>query len=258
MVVALYPAFWKTFMDTYNVGLCLYVITFNLMMALSGTVIGTRVFIGVHTYNQLLIGGVWGFVIYYTVMVIFERQIHQMVTKADKINLAKFFKSPVILFLGVSTFMAVFLFLYLDAFVPTPLEWIQYMQRNCGNYETKETRPAYSNLIKFMLIYGVLGAYCGIIFEKKYLSTAGMDIFYQTSFCKSIARIFVTAVFGVPFGLPLLLLKGHNYSFVMTIILKSVIPTFMVGFYLTGISKYVCYKVGLVNTEVGQRRYKRE
>lgn len=95
----------------------------------------SRIYNGVHTYNQVLNGLVWGFFIYYTFSHVVFYELCRFVNKVEKKSPSQLIWNPFIyanIFLYI---VATSLFLYNSSWYPTPLEWISNIKKNCVTIE---------------------------------------------------------------------------------------------------------------------------
>jgi len=104
-----------------------------------------------------------------------------------------------------------------------------------------------------LLTFGIIGAYAGLVIEQTYLPTRDYHLFFYTSLPKTILRIIVTALIGLP-AIATLFLVSKNNPFWVVLIFRSMAPAFLGNLYVFGFSKLIAWKLNLINTETGHHR----
>lgn len=108
--------------------------------------------------------------------------------------------------------------------------------------------PEVQNFEKFNLSMCFIGGYLGIIFEQRYLETSNYPYFFKTPLHITLIRIIVTFILGTP-TVALMFIIPKTMPFWVTLTCRYIIPAVLGNFYLFGCSKWISYKLGLINTE---------
>lgn len=233
-----------------------------LMLLLNLTFFGiyvigfSRVYKGVHTYNQVLSGLMQGtilaliqaFVLYEDYFIFYlsikTRKVHQLV-----IN---WFTMLTLALVVIGTMVHIHT---LDTF-KVPQQWKDNVMANCAGKDidrlTLES-PEQANFQKFYLGFSILGLYLGVIFEQKFMGTVEYVAFNDTDFITTVKRLILCQIPLVPCALPMLLVKKTS-SYWMVIVFRTFLTPFMCFFVQYAFTKYIAIQFGLANTRKGDVR----
>lgn len=123
-----------------------------------------RIYNAVHTYNQVIGGYVWGYIIYYAFVHIFYYEIVKFINTLEKIKGNRLYWNTLTQGFLMTYFVSIVLYLFNSVAHPTPLQWIEGIQRNCKDVDLN-IDPEMQNFEKFHLSFSWLGSYIGLLFE---------------------------------------------------------------------------------------------
>lgn len=135
----------------------------------------SRIYNGVHTYNQVISGFTWGFFTYYAFCQVYYTPISNFVIRLrDKNTQASWLIwNPMIQMFIAAHFLAVLLYIKNLKFNPIPSEWIQAIARNCVSLDFTDVDVELHNYIQFNYSWAFMGAYLGLILDTRFLETGG-------------------------------------------------------------------------------------
>ncbi len=159
----------------------------------------SRIYHGVHTYNQILLGWILGVTLYFLFCHVLYNDMIRFVTRTHKYSARKLFFNPGTLVFYAIYAIAIFNFLFGNTIHPAPAEWSDKINRNCSafgpaSYDDPETE----NFIRFNLASTIAGSYLGLIVEQRYMGTRKYKEFNKTSMFSTLLRVLVTSVIGCP------------------------------------------------------------
>lgn len=144
--------------------------------------------------------------------------------------------------------LACFNMIYGNTLHPVPQEWYENIKKNCPNASEMDLDAEKDNFKRFNVALSIIGSYFGLIVEQRYMGTRKYKHFYQTSWYVTLARLILCTLVGCPtlFGMFLFPKKGYNW--VLTMMVRTVIPMTLGNCYLFAMSKYVGNAFGIINT----------
>jgi hypothetical protein len=127
-----------------------------------------------------------------------------------------------------------------------PQLWNDNVTKLCGSKNQISIDPETANFEKVYISGCIIGVYLGIIIDQRVLGLSKYAYFYETDIKTSLIRLIATFIMGLPFLSTNLLSRDHSY-WVVIIVRTWGTPTFA-AFYLVGLNKWLCIKLGLANT----------
>ena len=213
----------------------------------------SRLYHGVHTYNQILLGWILGVALHVFFCHVVYADLIRFIKKTHKHTWSKLlFNKGTMVFYSIYA-IAIFNFLFGDMIHPAPQDWIETIKRNCsefgaGSYDDPETE----NFIRFNLASTIAGSYLGLIIEQRYMGTRKFKEFNKTSSFTTLLRLLICTFVGCPSLCGIILCPRTGIHWSTKLICKTVIPISLGNCYLFGFSKYVAYKANLINTKVDE------
>ena len=220
-------------------------LTFIFLIAFS------RLYHGVHTYNQILLGWIIGVSLYFFFChVVYNDLIHFVQTTHKKSLCKLFFNKGTFVFYFIYA-IAVFNFCFGDMIHPAPKEWTNTILENCKHIGVgKMDDPETENFIRFNLALTVAGSYLGLIVEQRWMGTRKYRIFFKTKPFTTMLRLLVCTFVGCPTLCGIFLCPQSGIHWTTKLLLKTVIPISLGNFYLFGFAKYVAMRAKLINTTI--------
>ena len=211
----------------------------------------SRLYHGVHAYNQILLGWIFGGALYFFFChVVYNDMIHFVQVTHKKSWFKLIFNKGTFVFYTIYA-IAVFNFLFGDMIHPVPEEWKQTIIDNCqGVVMGKMDPPETENFIRFNLAMTIAGSYVGLIIEQRWMGTRKYRQFYKTKPFTTMLRILLTSIVGCPTLCGIFLCPRSGIHWTTKLLFKTVIPITLGNFYLFGFAKYVALKAQLINTTV--------
>ena len=224
---------------------CIFLLTVGLIIA----IMISRVYLGAHSFNQIIFGSLLGVAIY-----LFFFNILKMHKLAGK----SFFNKLIDMKIIICSFVFYFIFLLTGI-----LTWY-FVKDNFNVYKVtvQETCPDLKRYRKFyddglygvLSICGLIGAHLGLIIlaylvEKKYAEKYDcVNHWYRGRFRHYIYRILVSSVFCIPFIL-IYIIPG-NSSLSIVFIFKVGVPYFLTFLNLYGPGIYSCIRLKICNRNI--------
>ena len=214
----------------------------------------SRIYHGVHTYNQILLGWILGVTLHVFFCHVVYADMIRFISKTHKHSWSKLlFNKGTMVFYSIYA-IAIFNFLFGDMLHPAPKEWIETIKRNCsqfgaGTYDDPETE----NFIRFNLASTIAGTYMGLIIEQRYMGTRKYKDFNKTSLFTTLLRLLVCTLVGCPTLCGIVLCPKTGIHWMTKLLIKTVIPISLGNCYLFGFSKYVASKVNLINYTISAK-----
>eukprot|EP00347_Sterkiella_histriomuscorum_P011264 403373119 len=208
----------------------------------------SRIYAGVHSYNQVLSGMIWGYSLHYLICHIYYDDIIAFIQNTRKRTLFENFWNPYIKLFLIFEVIAVILYFYGITYRPTPQSWLDNMWKNCPTAK-KNIDPELNNLESYHNGFSLIGALMGLAVEQNFLKSVRdlNEKHFNTSFFKMSIRV-VISVIGMVICIFTDLMTPKDSSFFKIVIFKKMIPTFMATGYLFSYNKVIHYKLGLLNT----------
>ena len=243
---SMYFTMWRLMCRHYRPGSLKYYLTFALVAVVVAAIAFSRLFNGVHTFNQLLHGFCLGLFLHflfcdvlYDELIKFVYQVHTFTTCRVLLNKGTF------IFFSIYA-VAIFNFLYGEIIHPVPPEWNTYMEKNCVGVKWVKNSFEQYNFIQFNLAFTVVGTYIGLILEQKYLGTREYTEFHNTSVKLTITRLLAGFASFAPI-LSSIFLFPKRFHWSIVVLGRIVVPVGLGNFYLFGLSKWIFIKLGLAN-----------
>ena len=156
---------WNLLCRRYRPSTYWRVYSFLLTILVIFSVAVSRLYNGVHTYNQILLGWIVGIGIYYLYCHTLYKEICMF--------LRNIYRKPWITLIfnkGTVIFYTFYLLACFNAFYgntlhPVPQEWYENIKRNCPNANEMELDAEKDNFKRFNVSLSIIGSYIGLIIE---------------------------------------------------------------------------------------------
>lgn len=188
----------------------------------------TRIFVGLHTAEQLLLGFGLGLMIHIIFMHILQDYFYDLYNGIET-GKTKLFNNYIILFLIMLLF-AIGLYVYIDEYDPAPQVWLDNVKNSCPP-SRHFISFHYSCLNKYLVAFASCGAYFGCYFRRWVLKNKdGSKFRAPKTFVRTLLRVFVNILVVIAVNIPtvfvskkapipvLLILKGFAGPFIATFI----------------------------------------
>jgi len=247
---ALYLTMWNLLCRRYRPTTYWRVVSLLMTIVVILCIATSRLYNGVHTYNQILLGWILGVAIYYLYCHALYKEICMFVRNTHRkqwITLA--FNKGTIVFYSCYA-LACFNMFYGNTLHPVPQEWLANIKKNCPNANEMDLDAEKDNFKRFNVALSIIGSYIGLILEQRYIGTRKYKHFYQTSWYITLARLIICTLVGSPtlFGMFLFPKKGYNW--LITLFMRMIIPMTLGNCYLFAMSKYVGKAFCTINTSI--------
>lgn len=249
--MGVYLAFWhiitdyKVFKDRWYLRVFILILFLLLIIA----ILLSRVFLGVHSVNQILYGGSLGFAIYY---------FHFHIVSGHQVNAKDFFeffrnKQWILIFtLKYVLFVSLSLLIYylVEHDTSTYQETLSALCPDLKPYRRFNDDGFYNSLTLFVLI----GCHYGLIFlsymtyEKYPNKEEEINDWYKVSFVKQIYRILLVILFILPIILNFVL--PSSMSLAAIFICKQIIPYVVALFNIFGPCIYLGIHFKVCNANI--------
>jgi membrane-associated phospholipid phosphatase len=249
-----YLAVWNlstdfSFFSKETLGRIIKYIILVLFVGLTIAIILSRVYLGVHSVNQILYGVTLGFSIYFLIFHIFEAQ---KLSAKNFFNI--FYSKKLIIIFSIWYFLLVVIALILFGFLNhDKKEWENLLNTTCP--DLKPYRKFQNDALFGMLtIFVLIGAHFGLIFlvymTKKKFPEKEEEIlnWYLGSFLANIYRILFVIINGIPIILTLVIPGDLNLGYVYTF--KVAVPYLISLFNIYGPCIYFSLCLGIGNKNV--------
>lgn len=210
-----------------------------------------RIYNGVHTYNQVISGYVWGLAIYYTYSHIFYYEICRFISTIAKKSFSELVWNVYTKVFLIGYAIAIACYLYGSKYHPTPQLWIDNILKNCKDVDLNAD-PELQNFEKYNISFSLIGALLGIILEQKFFDTRNYHLFYRTSKLTTLLRYIVGCLSGL-IPISFYLVSKHN-PFWIVLLTRSILPTLLGNIHVYGGQKWITHKFGLINTEIVDKK----
>jgi len=209
----------------------------------------SRIYHGVHTYNQILLGWILGVAIHYFFCRVVYTELITFVTRAHTYSLKQLlFNKGTFVFYTIYA-IALFNFVFGDILHPAPTEWMDTIKLNCAKFgDFAYDLPETENFVRFNLASTIAGSYVGLIIEQRWMGTRKYKDFNKTPPFTTLLRVIVCSTVGSPCLAGIILCPKTNVHWIKKLLFKTVIPITIGNCYLFGFSKTVALRAGLVNT----------
>jgi len=221
------------------------IITLVLVFMFLGIVF-SRVYLGAHSFNQVLYGSLLGFFCPFLIFNVFRQNLidyYKHLFLYKPINYRK--NLILILALGILA-----LFAHIATYVILKLSGVKLDTETLDHIrdyipEFNADLPLDSGFINFGLGEMIMGAHIGVLFNLYYFDINPIAITLEVSFFKVIQRVLVICTIAGP--IPVLAAIFLPVSPPLLIIwVKTVIPGISIGFILFGVTDYLLRKLKLL------------
>ncbi len=150
IAVGLYLTLWYFYYQQYSYFhkfykyACLVVIIINML------VIGaSRIYNGIHTYNQVISGYAWGLLTYASLCHVFYHDIEKFVNSIKTKTSRQLLFNPFMAVFAIVQVLSVFCYLYNRTYNPIPEKWIQNIEKNCNSHDIIKADVEQQNFLHF-------------------------------------------------------------------------------------------------------------
>jgi len=162
----LYLTIWDLLMKEYpRTPKIIKYSTFACLMVMIAVLGASRVYNGVHTYNQVYAGLGWGLITYGVLCHLIYDEISVFVHKLRKANLSYVIWNPVTQLFLTAHILSVAIYFWNVKYHPIPPEWSKSIVLFCHAKEHTEHDVELHNYIQFQFCWGLMGAYLGLILD---------------------------------------------------------------------------------------------
>ncbi|CAI2373005.1 unnamed protein product [Moneuplotes crassus] len=189
----------------------------------------TRIWVGLHTAEQLLLGFGLGMIIHIIFLHVLDGYFDKLYQGIET-GKTRLFNRFIILHC-IMAVAAIFMYDYIGKYDPAPEEWINSVKRACP-HEKKFISFEYSCLFKYLVAFGSMGAYFGCYFRRWVLkSKDGSKFKKPSSFFKALIRIVINIIAFALLSLPAALASRKS-----PVPLQLLVKGFIVPFLTTAVS----------------------
>jgi membrane-associated phospholipid phosphatase len=253
--VSSYLAFWHIITDfeffkKQIIGIILRILLLIFFLIIVILILLSRLFLGAHSTNQILYGGLWGLALYFCVFFVFQW------SSKNSEEFTKFFteKRTTIIY---SMIFALFLiasfisYLYIDNQEGLYSDTLDSL---CPDHSTyRKFNP--DGLFGMLSLFGIIGGHYGLVLlfyltERNYPNKNYQIIHWSSkgSLKSHILRILICILFGLP--LILIFVISGKSSLVVIFIFKVSVPYLLALFGLFGSAIYLSIKFKFANPEI--------
>lgn len=253
--VSAYLAFWHILTDfeffkKRIIGIILRVFLLILSIIIVILILLSRLYLGAHSTNQILYGGLWGLALYFCVFFVFMWSSKN----SDEFSLIFLNKTTTVIY---SIIFALFLlasivsYLFIDnqegLYSPT-------LDKLCPDHSTyRKFNP--DGLFGMLSLFGIIGGHFGLVVLFQFTAKNHPNKNHQIINWSSNLNLkthFLRILVCILFGLPLLLifLISGKSSLVVIFIFKVSVPYLLALFGLFGPAIYLSIKFKLANPEI--------
>ena len=217
----------------------------------------SRVYNGVHTYNQIALGWILGISLYVLFCHVLYNELVFFMRDTTRYSWRKLAWNKGTITFYVIYLLAILNFLYGDLLHPAPESWKEQIAKNCAGLNTSGyTEFETENFVRFNLGATIVGSYLGVIVEQRFMDTAKYIKFNQTSVCMTVFRVIIGFIIALPILSPIVLTPKTGIHWTTKVLWKTVIPIGFGNFYLYGFNKYISLKLGMINTTTEEEETK--
>lgn len=249
-----YLSFWHIITDSdfYKKTMFGKILRFCLLflfLLLVLTIMLSRVFLGVHSVNQILYGASLGFAVYYIVFHVFA--LHHMESK----NFFNLFRKNAYIIISACWY-AVLLnlgFLLWGLVDNDNSKWEPILTQKCPNIKLYR-RFNNDGMFGFLTIFALIGAHCGLVIISKISQVRFLNKeeeinhWYKGEWKCHIYRVLVTILFALPIILLFVIPGDLNLGIVYTF--KVALPYFVTVFNIYGPLVVTCIIMKIANKEI--------
>ena len=243
---SLYLTIWDLLCRNYKADRTTRFVSLAVTLFVVFAIAFSRIYHGLHTYNQILSGWALGVFLYVLFCHVAYKQLTTFVSQTHKYSIKQLAWNK-----GTQVFytfygLAIVNVCFGELIHPQPQEWIDHLNKNCKGVDF-DISPETENFIKFNLAATVAGSYIGLCIEQRWMGTRKYKHFHKTSPFMTFKRIIVLTLIGCPFLSPIVLCPRTGLHWATKLLLKTVIPVTLGNLYLFSCTKFVGYKLGLIN-----------
>ena len=141
----------------------------NMTMCLIYAIGFSRVFKGVHTYNQVISGLVFGTILSLMQCFVFYQAYFKFYVSIRQKTVKQLIINPFTVTFSVMIIIGVYVHLQTQANFKVPQIWIDNIKKNC-KVNHIDVDPETANFEKFYLGLSIIGVYVGAIIDQKYFN----------------------------------------------------------------------------------------
>ena len=185
----------------------------------------TRVSLGVHTFEQILVGFGLGLIVHICTCHLFLKQLEDAFRGIETGKTA-FFSKLFYMYIGFD-FIVIILYNVNTSYSFIPSEWTKNIMHQCAN-NNKFISIDYESLNKQFNTSGKLGCYCAAFILRKFNKNDFKRLHIE-GFKQIVSRTLINLCFGAVVSIPVLLVPLKSYTPV-AIFFRCFLPTFSCGF----------------------------
>lgn len=215
----------------------------------------SRVYVGNHTLDQVLMGSLEGSCLLYLIAFAFEKHLrtwYKNISKTD--TFGSVLLHPACLFFMGGALISFGLLRSHEGYVPQL--WVDNVEKVCGELDPSKKNPDRASIEIALTGMGFIGHPMGALFEQRFLGTHIYKRWNQVGMGTKVFMFLVSLItLGVSFGS-----ADKAFKIVLTPVIglsqvllwKRFFSVFVGNFVMTGFLRYACFKCGLINTETGK------
>lgn len=138
----------------------------------------SRLYNGVHTYNQILMGWILGIALYYLYCHALYKEICNFVRNTHRKQWCTLIFNKGTIAFYIIYALACFNLIYGNILHPMPQEWYDTIRKNCPNDLEMELDAEKDIFVRFNVALSIIGSYIGLIIEQRYMGTRKYKHFY--------------------------------------------------------------------------------
>lgn len=212
----------------------------------------SRVYVGNHSLDQVLIGAMQGILVLLMCVYVLEQDVSEWFRNIHRQSFWRIIIHPTSLFVILTNLLMIYLLKQHTK--PIPQLWVDNIESRCGTLEPGKKDPDGQSFELCLLAIGNLGNAVGVYFEHKLLPSHVYKNWNQTDMKKRTLR-FIYSLFAVP-------LAFYSGSFLFKTLFTPIIGQkrvylwkravlfFTGNFHNFGLLRWGCYKLNLINTEI--------
>jgi membrane-associated phospholipid phosphatase len=171
---SLYLTVWYMLCKRYEADQKWRRISLALTLSVVFLIAFSRIYHGVHTYNQILLGWALGGALHYFFCHVMYRDLTHFVGNIHRYSWKTLFFNKGTGFFYLIYAIAIFNFVFGEMIHPAPKEWADTIRTNCaaiGGDASKYDDAETENFVRFNLASTIAGSYLGLIIEQKFVGT---------------------------------------------------------------------------------------
>jgi len=243
---SLYFTVWKLICRTYRPSNLLKYLSLSLTILIVIAIGVSRLYMGVHTLNQIFSGWILGLFIHILFCDILNDELTTFVHHVHRYSVWELFWNKGTISFYTFNLIAFFNFYFGETLHPVPAEWEPQIAKNCQHLVRDEKSPELYNFVAFCLYLTFSGSYFGLIVERKFFNTRKYSRFYETPIWKTLLRCILIVLICSPF-LICIFTFPKNYHWSVVVMGRCVVPTTLAVMELFVVSKWIFVKLGLAN-----------